>query len=206
MGAGNTRSSQRRHQQLLIHKDLDQKPGNLSTMKWQYKEEHPFEKRRAEGEKIRRKYPDRVPVIVEKSPKARIGDLDKKKYLVPSDLTVGQFYFLIRKRISLRPEDALFFFVNNVIPPTSATMGSLYQVDNNYDVVLPTWSLVTTSQHSSGPSHPGYPVIASFFACKTSTYHICHHHHHHHHNNNNMADTSSLRTMRVLRVMVGWLW
>merc|ERR1712102_87170 len=67
-------------------------------MKWQYKEEHPFEKRRAEGEKIRRKYPDRVPVIVEKSPKARIGDLDKKKYLVPSDLTVGQFYFLIRKR------------------------------------------------------------------------------------------------------------
>merc|ERR1711963_586534 len=94
--AGNTRSSQRRHQQLLIHKDLDQKPGNLSTMKWQYKEEHPFEKRRAEGEKIRRKYPDRVPVIVEKSPKAKIGDLDKKKYLVPSDLTVGQFYFLIR--------------------------------------------------------------------------------------------------------------
>merc|ERR1712226_1006624 len=85
--------------------------------KWQYKEEHPFEKRRAEGEKIRRKYPDRVPVIVEKSPKARIGDLDKKKYLVPSDLTVGQFYFLIRKRISLRPEDALFFFVNNVPPP-----------------------------------------------------------------------------------------
>merc|ERR1711934_1104421 len=76
-------------------------------MKWQYKEEHPFEKRRAEGEKIRRKYPDRVPVIVEKSPKARIGDLDKKKYLVPSDLTVGQFYFLIRKRISLRPEDTL---------------------------------------------------------------------------------------------------
>jgi GABA(A) receptor-associated protein len=65
---------------------------------------------------------------VEKSPKARVGDLDKKKYLVPSDLTVGQFYFLIRKRIHLRPEDALFFFVNNVIPPTSATMGTLYQV------------------------------------------------------------------------------
>lgn len=42
--------------------------------------------------------------------------------------TVGQFYFLIRKRIHLRAEDALFFFVNNVIPPTSATMGQLYQV------------------------------------------------------------------------------
>jgi GABA(A) receptor-associated protein len=31
-------------------------------MKFQYKEEHNFEKRRAEGDKIRRKYPDRVPV------------------------------------------------------------------------------------------------------------------------------------------------
>merc|ERR1711963_1230661 len=108
----------------------------IMTMKWQYKEEHAFEKRRAEGEKIRRKYPDRVPVIVEKAPKARIGDLDKKKYLVPSDLPVGQFYFLIRKRISLRPEDALFFFVNNVIPPTSATMGSLYQEHHEEDFFL----------------------------------------------------------------------
>uniref|UniRef100_A0A8C5R7N1 Gamma-aminobutyric acid receptor-associated protein-like 1 n=1 Tax=Leptobrachium leishanense TaxID=445787 RepID=A0A8C5R7N1_9ANUR len=97
-------------------------------MKFQYKEDHPFEYRKKEGEKIRKKYPDRVPVIVEKAPKARVPDLDKRKYLVPSDLTVGQFYFLIRKRIHLRPEDALFFFVNNTIPPTSATMGQLYEV------------------------------------------------------------------------------
>lgn len=75
-----------------------------------------------------------VQVIVEKAPKARIRDLDKKKYLVPSDLTVGQFYFLIRKRIHLRPEDALFFFVNNQIPPTSATMGQLYQVNILFEI------------------------------------------------------------------------
>ncbi|VDN44199.1 unnamed protein product [Gongylonema pulchrum] len=35
---------------------------NQWMMKWVYKEENPFEKRRAEGEKIRRKYPDRIPV------------------------------------------------------------------------------------------------------------------------------------------------
>lgn len=82
------------------------------------------------------KFFDYLQVIVEKAPKARIGDLDKKKYLVPSDLTVGQFYFLIRKRIHLRPEDALFFFVNNVIPPTSATMGTLYQEHREEDCFL----------------------------------------------------------------------
>lgn len=36
----------------------------VSKMKFQYKEEHPFEKRKAEGEKIRKKYPDRVPVSI----------------------------------------------------------------------------------------------------------------------------------------------
>ena len=51
-------------------------------------------------------------------------------------ISVGQFYFLIRKRIHLRPEDALFFFVNNVIPPTSATMGQLYQEHHEEDFFL----------------------------------------------------------------------
>ena len=41
---------------LVLQHQTQQKTGK---MKWQYKEEHAFEKRRAEGEKIRRKYPDR---------------------------------------------------------------------------------------------------------------------------------------------------
>lgn len=31
-------------------------------MRWQYKEDFPFEKRRSEGQMIRKKYPDRIPV------------------------------------------------------------------------------------------------------------------------------------------------
>ncbi|CAF3580134.1 unnamed protein product [Rotaria sp. Silwood1] len=82
-------------------------------MRWEFKTNNPYESRRAEGERIRREYPDRCAVIVERAPNSRISDLPSKKYLVPNDVTVGQFYFLIRKRIQLRPEDALFFFVNN---------------------------------------------------------------------------------------------
>jgi len=105
-------------------------------MKWEFKEEKSFERRREEGERIRKKYPDRVPIIIDKAPKSRIPSLDKKKYLVPNDLTVGQFYFLIRKRIELRAEDALFFFINNQIPPTSATIGALYQEHADEDKFL----------------------------------------------------------------------
>ena len=105
-------------------------------MKFQHKEDHPFEYWKREAENIRKKYPDRVPVIVEKAPKARVPDLDKRNYLVPSDLTNGQFYFLIQKRIHLRPEDALFFFVNNTIPPISATVGQLYEDSHEEDDFL----------------------------------------------------------------------
>ncbi|KAK4473275.1 hypothetical protein MN116_004444 [Schistosoma mekongi] len=105
-------------------------------MKFKYKEDRPFEKRLEDGQNIRRKYPASVPVIVEKSPRARVGNLDKNKYLVPSDLTVGQFYFLIRTRIQLKPEEALFFFVEDIIPPMSATMGALYEEHHDRDLFL----------------------------------------------------------------------
>jgi GABA(A) receptor-associated protein len=62
----------------------------------------PLEDRLAESDRIRAKYPDRVPCIVEKAEKSDIAAIDKKKFLVPSDLTVGQFVYVIRKRIKLR--------------------------------------------------------------------------------------------------------
>ncbi|CAK5091734.1 unnamed protein product [Meloidogyne enterolobii] len=90
----------------------------------------------ANREKIKRKDPGRIPVILEKAPKSRLHDLDKKKYLVPSELTVGQFYFFIKKRIHLRSEGALFFFVNTLIPQTMSTMGQLYQDHHKEDFFL----------------------------------------------------------------------
>lgn len=92
-----------------------------SIMKFQYKEDHPLEYWKKKGEKIQKKYLDRAPVIVEKAPKARVPDLEKRKYQMPSGLTIGQFYILLWRRIQLRLEDVLFFFVNNTIPSTSAT-------------------------------------------------------------------------------------
>ena len=37
---------------------------------------------------------------------------------MPGDLTVGQFVYVIRKRIRVSPEKAIFMFVKNVLPPT----------------------------------------------------------------------------------------
>jgi GABA(A) receptor-associated protein len=76
--------------------------------------------------RIRSKYPDRIPVICEKAPKSNVPDIDKKKYLVPSDLTVGQFVYVIRKRIKLPAEQAIFIFVNGSIPSNAALMAAIF--------------------------------------------------------------------------------
>jgi len=101
-----------------------------------FKHEHPLEKRQAEAARIRDKYPDRIPVIVEKAEKSDIPDIDKKKYLVPADLTVGQFVYVIRKRIKLSSEKAIFIFVKNVLPPTAAMMSSIYDEHKDEDGFL----------------------------------------------------------------------
>ena len=69
-----------------------------------FKEQHAFEKRTNEANRIKQKYPDRVPIIVEIDEKSNLPQIDKKKYLVPHDLTISQFIYVIRKRIKLHPE------------------------------------------------------------------------------------------------------
>ncbi|XP_044967835.1 autophagy-related protein 8B [Hordeum vulgare subsp. vulgare] len=101
-----------------------------------FKLEHPLERRQAEANRIREKYSDRIPVIVEKAGKSDIPDIDKKKYLVPADLTVGQFVYVVRKRIKLSAEKAIFIFVKNTLPPTAALMSAIYEENKDEDGFL----------------------------------------------------------------------
>ncbi|KAI4889028.1 hypothetical protein NFI96_026592 [Prochilodus magdalenae] len=112
-------------------------------MSSQYQRNVPFEVRRLEGERVRAKHPDKIPIIVERAARSRAPELDKKKYLVPSDLTgeselftVGQLCFLIRQRVSMRPEEALFFFVRNSLPPSSSPLSVVYEEHHEEDLFL----------------------------------------------------------------------
>lgn len=105
-------------------------------MKSAFKSQFPFEVRKAESERICSKFINRIPVICEKADKSDIPTIDKRKYLVPNDLTVGQFVYVIRKRIKLPSEKAIFIFVNETLPPTAALMSSIYQEHKDKDGFL----------------------------------------------------------------------
>lgn len=73
---------------------------------------------------LKTKYPSHVPVIV--TSKDKSIKLQKQKYLVNTDITIGQFMFMLRKRIDLEPQESLYLFVNKVLPPSSSQMSLIY--------------------------------------------------------------------------------
>merc|ERR1711976_1043262 len=103
------------------------------SMNWQFKADHPLEQRMAESSKIRSKYPDRIPVIVQKVETSNIERIDKRKYLVPSDITAAQFMWIIRKRINLDAERAIFLFVDKMVPQSRFVQSSVEQCDSDSD-------------------------------------------------------------------------
>ncbi len=54
----------------------------------------------------------------------------------PARRAVGQFVHVIRKRIKLTPEKAIFIFVNNVLPPNPALMATIYDEHRDEDGFL----------------------------------------------------------------------
>lgn len=101
-----------------------------------FKKKHTFEQRRLDFQRVHEKYPTRIPVIIEKSVNSKISDIDKIKFLVPDDQTIGQFIYVIRKRIQLQSTEAIFVFINNTLPKTSDLIKTVYNENKDADGFL----------------------------------------------------------------------
>jgi len=98
-----------------------------------------FFERSNESSRIQKRYPDRFPIICEKNIKDSVTpEIDKNKYLVPQDITIGQFMYVIRKRLRLPSEDAIFLFVgeDKVILPIHMTIYEAFYRFKNKDGFL----------------------------------------------------------------------
>ena len=105
--------------------------------KSKFKESHSFAIRKAESEKILYKYDGRIPIIVERENTCKIlPEINKNKFLVPSDLTVQQFHYVIRRRLELNASDAMYIFCDGTIPYSSASLESIYEKHRDPDGFL----------------------------------------------------------------------
>jgi GABA(A) receptor-associated protein len=106
-----------------------------------YKKNSTLEERKLKSYKMQTMYPDRIPVIIEMSPSSAsyyeyTNPMPKIKYLVPHDISMGQFVKIFRDKIKIDQSKALFFFINNKLFPMSSLIGNIYQSDKDEDGFL----------------------------------------------------------------------
>lgn len=101
-----------------------------------FQEIHPFDERCKESSKMLTKYPDRIPIIVQKLKGCQISDISKNKYLAPRDMIMSQFVFTIRKKIDLESSQAIFVTVNNQLAQSNALLTDIYEKHRDEDGFL----------------------------------------------------------------------
>lgn len=79
-----------------------------------FKQKKPLATRKEEVASIRTKFPNKIPVIVERYHKeTSLPALDKTKFLVPQEITMSQLITIIRNRLQLNSQQALYLLVSN---------------------------------------------------------------------------------------------
>ena len=96
-----------------------------------------LEVRTREAARIKAKFQDRIPVVVEQAAGVRsVPPIDRSRFLVPADLTLGQFMYVIRKRVKLSADQAIFIFANSHIPSSSMQMSEVAAEHGDVDGFL----------------------------------------------------------------------
>ena len=109
---------------------------------------HSFSKRQNESSGVFIKYPDRIPIIIEKNPSNKsLPEIAQKKYLVPKDLSVNHLIYIVRGKINLTSSDAIFLYTKDTLHKSSSLIGTIYEEHKNDDGFL---YMLYTSENTFG--------------------------------------------------------
>lgn len=100
----------------------------------EFKQTTPLSKRCEIARQVRVKYPECVPVVLERAASASALTTPyaaKSRFVIPNDMTIGNFLASVRKSLpNLQSHQAIFLFVGSgVLPPTSALVS---QIDERF--------------------------------------------------------------------------
>ena len=124
-----------------------------------FKTTHSLTDRIKESSRIMEKYPDKIPVICERNSNSTLPTMDKTKFLVPTDLTIGQFIYVIRKRIKITPREAIYLFIKGHMPPSNETMDITYNKFRDEDGFL---YISYANENTFGGGFPQIPFMPEY--------------------------------------------
>lgn len=89
-----------------------------------YRERMPLVLRATACERARRQHPEHVPAILVRRSKDA-PPLDREKFLLPRTLTGAQLHYIVRRRLRMEGEQALFLLCGDRLVPATATVREL---------------------------------------------------------------------------------
>ena len=92
-----------------------------------------FDERVKETSALLKKYPDKIPIIVENNVKFH---LERNKFLCPHDMSVGQFILILRNRINLNPSQSIYIFHDGKTFKNDKMMLDMYKLYGDTDKFL----------------------------------------------------------------------
>lgn len=97
---------------------------------------------------LMKKYAGRIPVVITKKVRDPLNDLDKNKYLISKDMLFWKFICILRKRLELPAQKALYVLSNHGrLISNSSSMNMIYESEKSADGFL---RLVYASENAFG--------------------------------------------------------
>lgn len=103
-----------------------------------FKQRRSFENRKLEADSIKKKFPTKIPVVVERYQReSNLPEMDKAKFLVPQELTMMNFAIIIKQRLGVASSRAFYFVIDNQsMVSTSKTIAEVYREHKDADGFL----------------------------------------------------------------------
>jgi GABA(A) receptor-associated protein len=115
-----------------------------------FKKKFSFADRKKQTKTIIDKYENKCPIYLTYDKEIIIDKeiINKKqfnKYIVTSDINLGQFLLIVRKKININVNESLALFIeiyrndkltNTILAPTSCSIGEIYSINKDQDGFL----------------------------------------------------------------------
>jgi GABA(A) receptor-associated protein len=106
------------------------------NLNWKdYKIKKTFEERVNESQAILKKYPNKIPVIINECSE-ELRERVNRKMLLQTDMTVSQYMHTLRTKFNIKAEESVLIFVNGTFPTSTTLMSYLYDKYKDKDGFL----------------------------------------------------------------------